>query len=70
MNNRGDVELVVKTNSAATLSCSAPPTASADAIASDPLSDTSFPENGKFFKIVQGHLTGMSHRKLRELSNS
>ena len=47
VNNKGDVELVVKTNSTA-LSSSAPPTAAADAIASDPLSETSFPENGEF----------------------
>ena len=49
VNNRGDVELVVKTNSAAAvLSCSAPPSAAVtDTISADPLSDASFPENGK-----------------------
>ena len=48
VNNRGDVELVVKTNSAAVLSCSAPPSAAVtDTISADPLSDASFPENGK-----------------------
>ena len=49
VNNRGDVELVVKTNSAAAvLSCSAPPSAAVtDTISADPLSDASFPENGE-----------------------
>ena len=54
MNNRGDVELVVKTNSALALSSSAPPTAAADAITADPLSDASFPENGKLSKFLSG----------------